>query len=63
MTDALISEERHDTETVASMLRTIGWTLLSLLGKLPLCRVGLHNWCACCSPMYCTRCAKRDPWT
>lgn len=31
---------------------------LAPLRRVPLCRLGVHEWCACCSPVSCVRCGK-----
>jgi hypothetical protein len=57
-------ELEHETEALLSLAGTIFWTALAILGRIPgACRVGLHDYCSCCSPSFCARCRRRDPWS
>ena len=54
---------RHDEPVFRESLKVLGFGLYDLLSTLPLCRVGVHRYCSCCSPMFCVRCGRRDPWS
>lgn len=50
----------HDPVPQREMWASVGWTLLGIICKLPLCRVGLHDDCGCCSPGACVRCGRHQ---
>ena len=45
----------------AAQRRHDAWHLLVPVRRVPACRFGLHEWCDCCSPLFCVRCEKRGP--
>lgn len=66
--NALLEETAHvpmDMRENASEFvycaRGVVYYLLYPLRALPLCGLGLHRWCSCCSPMFCTRCTTKGP--
>lgn len=65
MIDADDLHERPSLREIASeswwCLRSVCFHLFRVARRIPGCRVGLHEWCTCCSPMHCTRCLKRGP--
>lgn len=58
-------KEPHDRVTLRGAAGEVLWCLksacyhaLAPFRRLPLCRVGVHEWCACCSPVTCIRCGE-----
>jgi hypothetical protein len=56
----------HERETLTIAASETLWCLKSAwyhatapLRCVPLCRIGWHDWCRCCSPVNCTRCEKQ----
>lgn len=45
----------------AYCLRGVLYYVLYPLRAFSLCEFGWHQWCSCCSPMFCTRCQKKGP--
>lgn len=65
---AEVEEHTHEPMDMAENLsefmycaRGVLYYLLYPLRALPLCELGWHRWCSCCSPMTCTRCGTAGP--
>jgi len=55
----------HDRVTLREAMSEAAWCVKGAayhvsapLRRVPLCSVGVHEWCSCCSPVSCIRCGK-----
>jgi hypothetical protein len=54
-----VNAASHEPESIREALWCLKGAFYYLtvpVRRLPLCRVGLHDWCGCCSPVTCRRC-------
>lgn len=51
--------ESHEPESLRDALwclKGAAYYLAIPVRRLPLCRLHVHDWCSCCSPVICRRC-------